>query len=241
MSKSSGTIYTANFSVAPGVAIGQKLLAITATDNSSHTLHDTITLTVLSHNAPLLVSVGKSVTVSSIESAGSTGANAVDNNLGTRWASAASDPQWISVDLGSTMPVDQVVLLWESAYGSSYQIQVSTDATNWTSVFSTTTGNGGTDSISFSTVSARYVRMYGTQRATPYGYSLYEFEIFSPPSGATATRSTRAVTSAQSPKRPTLVLSAISKAVPNAGFYDVRGQRLANNRISRQAVIEKRP
>ena len=26
--------------------------------------------------------------------------------------------------------------------------------------------------------SGRYVRMYGTQRATQYGYSLWEFQVF---------------------------------------------------------------
>jgi hypothetical protein len=25
---------------------------------------------------------------------------------------------------------------------------------------------------------ARYVRMYGTERGTPYGYSLYEFKVY---------------------------------------------------------------
>ncbi|WP_251037443.1 discoidin domain-containing protein [Paenibacillus albidus] len=27
---------------------------------------------------------------------------------------------------------------------------------------------------------ARYVRMYGTERATQYGYSLWEFEVYGP-------------------------------------------------------------
>jgi hypothetical protein len=48
----------------------------------------------------------------------------------------------------------------------------------WTPIFSTTTGDGGIDSISFAPVSARYVRMYGTTRGTTYGYSLWEFEVY---------------------------------------------------------------
>ena len=45
-------------------------------------------------------------------------------------------------------------------------------------MFSTTTGNGGVDNVSFTPVNARYVRMYGVTRATSYGFSLYEFEVY---------------------------------------------------------------
>ena len=82
------------------------------------------------------------------------------------------------MDLGAIYPINHVVLKWETAYGKAYQIQVSTDATNWTTVFSETNGNGGTDDITFASVNARYVRVYGTQRGTPYGYSLWEFEVY---------------------------------------------------------------
>ncbi len=63
-----------------------------------------------------------------------------------------------------------MVLLWETAYGKAYQIQVSNDATNWTTIYSTTTGDGGTDDLSVSG-SGRYVRMYGSVRGTQWGYS----------------------------------------------------------------------
>ncbi|MFH1784759.1 MAG: discoidin domain-containing protein [bacterium] len=101
-----------------------------------------------------------------------------DGNTQTRWASAWSDPQWIYVDLEATYSIDQVVLNWESAYGRAYNIDISYDASNWTSVYSTTSGNGGVDTITFTPTDARYVRMYGTQRATEWGYSLWEFEVY---------------------------------------------------------------
>lgn len=69
-------------------------------------------------------------------------------------------------------------LTWETAYAKTYQIQVSDDATTWTDVFATTTGDGGTDDVSFTAASGRYVRVYGTARGTAYGYSLYEFEVY---------------------------------------------------------------
>jgi hypothetical protein len=160
-------------------------LLITAIDNNNHTLYGAITLTVLFHAAPVLVSRNKSVTVSSVQDASLPGSAAVDGQMGTRWGSGSGDPQWIYVDLGSEMPVNQVILKWEQAYASGYKIQVSTDANTWTDVFSTTTGNGGTDSIVIAPTNARYVRMYGTVRGSQYAYSLYEFEIYSPPGGLT--------------------------------------------------------
>ncbi|GAA5193439.1 hypothetical protein GCM10023322_55460 [Rugosimonospora acidiphila] len=122
---------------------------------------------------------GRPVTVSSTDDASNAAANAVDGNTSTRWSSAYSDPQWIAVDLGSAQTVGAVTLRWEVAYGRSYEIQTSNDGHTWTDRYSTTSGAGGTENISFTPVSARYVRMYGTARATIYGYSLWEFEVYS--------------------------------------------------------------
>lgn len=105
--------------------------------------------------------------------------NAIDGNTGTRWESVFLDPQWITIDLGTSYEIGQVVLNWEGAYASTYEIQISDDAafTTYTTIFSTTTGDGGIDDIGVSGT-GRYVRMYGTVRGTPYGYSLWEFEIY---------------------------------------------------------------
>ncbi len=104
----------------------------------------------------------------------------IDGNFFSRWSGLFSDPQWISLDLGSRVTFNKVILRWEAAFAKSYQIQVSDDNLNWQDVYSTTTGDGGVDEITFDTVTARYIRMYGTQRATEWGYSLYEFEVYSP-------------------------------------------------------------
>jgi hypothetical protein len=109
---------------------------------------------------------------------------AVDGNEGTRWSSAFSDPQWITVDLGATFDVRRVRLNWERAYATAYQIQVSDDGLGWTTALDVTKGDGGVDEYELSS-SARYVRMKGTARATGWGYSLWEFEVYGLPSGAT--------------------------------------------------------
>ena len=117
---------------------------------------------------------------SSEENAGLPASYAIDGNASTRWSSAWTDPQWITVDLGAVYLVNHVVLNWEAAYGKAYRIEVSTDGVTWNQKFSETNGNGGIDDIVFATTDARYVRMSGTARGTSYGYSLYEFEVYGP-------------------------------------------------------------
>jgi hypothetical protein len=126
------------------------------------------------------LALNKTATASSVEKAGFEAGKAFDGNNTTRWAAAfTGDPQWIYVDLGSSKTVRRVKLNWETAYAKSYQIQVSNDASTWTNVYSTTTGDGGIDDITFTATSARYVRMYGTARAnTAYSYSIWEFEVY---------------------------------------------------------------
>jgi hypothetical protein len=131
-----------------------------------------------------LLSQGRPVVASSAEGPFAA-ANAVDGNASTRWGSAFTNNEWIYVDLGSTATISRVVLNWEAAYGSGYQIQVSNNATTWTTIFTTTTGNGGADDLTV-LGSGRYVRMLGTARATQWGYSLFEFQVFGTVDGAPA-------------------------------------------------------
>lgn len=124
------------------------------------------------------------VTASSTEPDGSGPDAAVDGAASTRWSSAwGADPQWISVDLGKSVAISRVQLIWESAYAKSYQIQVSEDNLHWTDISQTTDGRGGTEDLAGLHGQGRYVRLYGTARATQYGYSLYEFKVYGTPGG----------------------------------------------------------
>jgi hypothetical protein len=131
------------------------------------------------------VALNKTTTASSTENAGTPAADATDGNAGTRWSSAFSDPQWLEVDLGSSQNICGVTLNWETAYAKAFQIQTSTDNTNWTTIYSTTTGTGGVQTLTGLSGTGRYIRMYGTARATQYGYSLWEFQVFTTGSGGT--------------------------------------------------------
>ncbi|HTF97618.1 MAG TPA: discoidin domain-containing protein [Cellvibrio sp.] len=137
--------------------------------------------------AQTLLSNGKTTTASTQEG-GFTAAMAVDGNTTTRWGSNFSDPQWITVDLGQIASINRVQLNWEVAYGKAYQIQLSTNGTNWTTVYSTATGDGGIDDITLNG-SGRYVRVYGTARGTGYGFSLWEFQVYGTHSGGTGSSS----------------------------------------------------
>jgi hypothetical protein len=125
-----------------------------------------------------LLSQGHPATASSSENGSFLAPNAVDGNLGTRWSSAFSDPQWFQVDLGGTHSISRIVLNWETAAGKAFQIQTSADGVTWGApIFSTTTGTGGVQTLNVSG-SGRFVRLTGTQRTTQYGYSLWEFGVY---------------------------------------------------------------
>ena len=125
------------------------------------------------------VALNKTYLASSIETDGTQQHKAFDGDTLSRWGSKeSSDLEWIYVDLGAEFSISKVLLKWELAYAKAYQLQVSNDAVNWTTVFSTTTGKGGLDEIAGLTVTGRYVRMNATERGTEWGFSLYEFAVY---------------------------------------------------------------
>ncbi|WP_264031627.1 discoidin domain-containing protein [Cellulosimicrobium sp. SH8] len=128
------------------------------------------------------LALGRPVTASSIDEAGHEPEMAVDGNAGTRWSSAWNDPEWIAVDLGASYDLSQVVIDWETAYGSGYEVQTSPDGETWTTVHTVTDGDGGYDELDVA-ATGRYVRLYLTERATQWGFSLYELEVYGTPSG----------------------------------------------------------
>ena len=130
-------------------------------------------------NADTLLSQGKPVIASSIEDDTLTAGKAVDGSTSTRWASAeGADPQWIRVDLGQPADVSRVKLNWEAAYAKDYRIEVSDNGTTFSTVKRLSDGNGATDDLTGLQGHGRYVRLVGTKRATRYGYSLWELQVY---------------------------------------------------------------
>jgi polyhydroxybutyrate depolymerase len=114
---------------------------------------------------------------SSTASSGFAADNAFDDDFTTRWSSNKSDIQWLSVDLGGFYLVHGVALYWGPTYAPSFHIDISNNKIDWTTVYSTTIGKGNAEIIPVTPVETRYVRMYGTNRSTPWGYSIYEFGV----------------------------------------------------------------
>jgi hypothetical protein len=134
-----------------------------------------ITVTVNSTN----IAEHKPVTASSTQS-GNDASKVNDGEMSTRWSSLDSDPQWIMIDLQSSYTLTGVQISWEAAFAKEFSIDVSSDGSAWKSVFSTTSGTGGTNDITCN-ATGRYIRMYSTKRSNQaqyWGNSIYEFEVY---------------------------------------------------------------
>lgn len=103
---------------------------------------------------------------------------AFDQDATTRWSSAYTDDEWLSVDLGSEAVICGFKISWEAAFGSAYSIETSLNGESWHAAYLETNGNGGEDAILLSSpTSARYVRFHGLERGTEWGYSFWEMEV----------------------------------------------------------------
>lgn len=139
---------------------------------------------------------GWTATASSTES-GSSPSNALDWSTTTRWSSgsAQSNGQWFQVNMGSKKVFDQISFETKTTdkwdYPRGYQIQVSNDGTNWTTVKSGQ-GFGWKQAMTFTPQYAQYVRVVQTGSG-PDWWSIAEFHVYSEPmlskSGWTATAS----------------------------------------------------
>ena len=152
--------------------------SVTVSNNAGSITSDIAILTLSGGGGPNLA-LNKVATASSVQNDGLPASAVVDGKIDSRWSSAPEiDPSWVAIDLGAPQTFDRVVLVWENAAAKAYQIQVSNDNQNWTTVYTQNAGNGGTEDFTFRSTTARYVRMFGTQRTTQYGYSLFEFEVY---------------------------------------------------------------
>jgi hypothetical protein len=101
-----------------------------------------------------------------------------DNRWATEWEGANPDnDRWFLVDLQKAYSIDRIAIYWEAAYATGYYIEISTDKQQWTTIYETSNGKGGAEELPVSGI-GRYVRFKGVTRATQYGVSFYEFEVY---------------------------------------------------------------
>ena len=156
---------------------GSSEIHIKASDSRSNFAIDKFNVYILDPAEPNKALYRKAWS-SSTESSSLLPSNAVDGSLTTRWASLSRDNEWIAIDLGKEYTIKCVELIWEAAYGSEYEIHVTSDTASWQTVYHCTGGDGGRDVVFLEPVTCRYVRMYGIERGTSYGFSLWEFGVY---------------------------------------------------------------
>jgi len=130
------------------------------------------------------LALNKTATAESNET-GHLPSHAVDGNTATsNYWGANPYPKWWQVDLGASYSINNIRVI--NYYGSSryyhYNIQYSTDGTNWTIVASKSdnsiaTANG--DSFVFTAVTTRYLRVNMTFNSANPGVHIVEFEAYS--------------------------------------------------------------
>ncbi|WP_230986590.1 carbohydrate-binding protein [Cohnella fermenti] len=114
-------------------------------------------------------------------------ANVTDGNAGTYWESVNNAfPQWVQVDLGSAVAIDQVVLKLPSAWGSRTQtlsIQGSANGTSFADLKASASytfdpSSANTVAIDFAAASVRYVRAVFTANTGWPAGQLSELEVY---------------------------------------------------------------
>jgi len=102
-----------------------------------------------------------------------------DGDDNTRWASEVRNHEWVYVDLGSKEAIRGVRVNWEQAYARVYKIQVSDDASNWRDAHTVNNGREGVQEIVFTDdAEGRYVRIYGVERGSGWGFSLWDLKVY---------------------------------------------------------------
>lgn len=198
------------------------------------------------------LALNKPVTVSSAEDGNHDGDQAVDGSMTTFWKAERAKgknklpAEWITVDLGSSQPLSQVVLEWDAYHATNYSIELSDDNNSWAVVYTTTSGDGGADSVSFGETSARFVRLYTTawSNATLRNW-LREIEVYasnsdpqptSTPTNTPAPTATPTATPTTGPTAtPTTALTPDASAMMHIGSLIGTSEPDARNRW--QAIV----
>ena len=120
---------------------------------------------------------------------GAAASKACDGTLDGRWESAHGvDNVNFTVDLGAKLAFDEIRIFWEGAYATDYTLKYSDDKVSWKIIEKITDQKPEREELEgletfvniFANleITARYVRIDCTKRATNYGYSIREFEVY---------------------------------------------------------------
>ena len=112
----------------------------------------------------------------------------IDGDEATRWSSwydkntedPSEDDQTVLIDLGEEKNITTIRLMWETAAGKDYTVEISKDNAVWTTVADVKDNDvtGEFIDYTFDKTAARYVKVHGTARTTIYGFSIWELEVY---------------------------------------------------------------
>ncbi len=128
-----------------------------------------------------LLSISSVTASSSPGSSGEQAANAIDNDLRTKW-SAPGMPQWITVDLGTPQQISMTRISFTAyQWGRSvdYTLATSLDGANWTTVAADAQSVPYLQwsEVTFTPVSGRYIRITLSNATLPNDTSVSNSEI----------------------------------------------------------------
>lgn len=127
-----------------------------------------------------LISRGAKALASSVENPAHAPGNATREDPTLRWSSAATDNEWIMLDLGARYSVSAVAIDWETSYATDYRIDTSRNGWDWDTLSTVTGSDGKTDVIRASTAATdvRFIRMSALVRSSQFGVSMWEFRVY---------------------------------------------------------------
>ena len=101
----------------------------------------------------------------------------IDNDFKTRWSSAFTDNEWLSIGLDKDYEIGGLTLYWEAAFSKKYNVYLSDDNESWRFVYEEKFGDGNTDEIFFKPQSAKFIKIEFLKRGTDWGNSLFEIKV----------------------------------------------------------------
>lgn len=130
--------------------------------------------------------LNQSVQVDSFTNESESGPKAVDGKLNTKWCAVGPGKHNITIDIGKSEKINQVLIDHAQKGGESpdmntsdYTIEISKDNQNWTEVVNVKKNKLGETKDSFKQTEARYVRITATKptQGADTAVRLYEIQV----------------------------------------------------------------
>ena len=161
--------------------------------------------------------------------------NLTDGLLSSRWATphGQNDKTFI-IDLETISSINEILITWEAAFASLFNVELSTDKSNWTSVYSGT-GTAGKQSISVNAILARYVKVDCVNRVTQYGFSIYEVEVYG--DNLTSIEEPNSISPRLSVVDKKLYLTDSNQSISSVRIVDTNGKIVLSQSISKDGFV----